>query len=156
MAAASAPSASAPKTFKAWYFKAGETKVGLIDYKDKLADLRKLLNCGTVGAQSVTVGDVKYTIWFNDNGCYEETEHNATAAKVLGKLPIRWGTMNGNFLVVAKRVVLDEDGCEEDEPTPIDIPSIGFREWIDACSKVIVKNHREMMKMFKPDAVISM
>ena len=130
---------------KAWYFKAGESKVKLIDYKSD--DLQTLLECRMVDCQSIYTSKGIFTIFYNDNGIYEDTVFNKPASQVLGKLPIMWGTMNGNFIVKCSM----ESSDEEEDNINIDMPTIGFKEWITLCSDVMRESQKRQAERMKAD-----
>jgi hypothetical protein len=129
-----------------WHFEAGVSVVKVIKTPVTLKTLYALLNCKTVDAQTIQTSLGIFTIWYNDNGIADETVFNKPASQVLGKLPIRWGTMNGNFVVTfSKPAKGDDDSDDDGEPERADMPIIGFKEWIDLCSKAI----SERWKAFK-------
>ena len=139
-------SSSVPsKTTKAWYFKAGENKVKLIDYNPK--DIHSLLECRTIDSQSIYTSKGIFTIFYNDNGLYEDTIFNKPASQVLGKLPIQWGTMTGNYIVKCSIEATDDD----DENIDVDMPTIGFKEWITLCSEVMLESHKRRAERMKAD-----
>jgi hypothetical protein len=135
----------------AWYFKAGATAVKLVKYDRSLKTLHKLLECDTVDCQVIHTDTGNYTIWYNDNGLYEDKVFNKPASQVIGKLPIRWGTMNGNFLVTFGK----PNPRDDEEDTPADIPAIGFKDWITLCSDVMREAQRRREEMWKDAHVIS-
>jgi hypothetical protein len=123
--------APASKTsFKAWYFKAGESNVKLIDYVPSCENMTALIQCDTVDSMRIHTDKGIFSIYYNDNGLWEDNVFNEPASQILGKLPIDWANMNGNYVVKCSTSAVDEDG----DYIGCDMPSIGFKEWIDLCS----------------------
>ena len=141
----SSVSISSKPTTKAWYFKAGEKSVKLIDYNSD--NIYTLLGCEMLDCITIHTTKGIFTILFNDNGLYEDTVFNKPAHQVLGKLPINWGTMNGNFIVKCSKEAEDED----EENTNIDMPSIDFKEWITLCSDVLMESHKRKAERMKAE-----
>jgi hypothetical protein len=131
---------SVSNTTKAWYFKAGEKSVKLIDYHPD--NIYTLLGCETIDAQTIHTPKGIFTILFNDNGRWEDKVFNKPAAQVLGKLPIQWGTMNGNYIVKCSKEQ------EDDENINVDMPAIGFKEWIDLCSTVMRESQKRRAEWY--------
>lgn len=133
------------KSISAWYFKAGETSVKLqtIDINDsetggpRLQDMHRLLDCHTLDAQFIHTDMGIFSIWFNDLGMYEDFVFNKPASMVLAKLPIAWSNMNGNYLVMFHP--------KGDPDTYLDIPAIGFKQWIAMCSEALHKHHQKVL-----------
>ena len=142
-----AASTTSKKSVKAWYFKAGEDKVLLIDYVPTYDNLRKLLNCETIDGQHIETDIGTFNIMYNDNGMYEDTEFNKPATQVLGKLPIRWGTMNGNYLVYCSKTGEYDEAA--DDIVRCDMPSISFKYWIHKCSTVLREAQRKREEHYK-------
>ncbi len=140
-------SISSKPTTKAWYFKAGEKSVKLIDYNPD--EIYTLLECNTIDCQSIYTSKGIFTILYNDNGLYEDTIFNKPASQVLGKLPIRWGTMNGNYIV--KCSIENPDPDADEFNLNVDMPSIGFKEWITLCSDVMLESQKRRAERYKAE-----
>jgi hypothetical protein len=104
-----------------WFFDADKPAVQLMKGSDESGLYKKLLKCKFVGYATCSTKRCSYTIWFNDNGIYEESKTNTAARQVLGKLKIPFGTMKGNFIVDAFNI---NDG------ETIDMPKIDFKTFI--------------------------
>ncbi len=141
----SSVSVSSKPTTKAWYFKAGEKSVKLIDYNPD--NVRTLLECRTIDCITIYTTKGIFTILFNDNGLYEDTVFNKPAHQVLGKLPINWGTMNGNYIVRCSKEAENED----EDGINVDMPSIDFKEWITLCSDVLMESHKRKAERMKAE-----
>lgn len=130
---------------KTWYFKAGESSVKLLpvdcceDGMPRLKDLHRLLNCHTLDATYIHTHMGVFSIWYNDLGLYEDFVFNKPASQVLGKLPIRWSNMNGNYLVMFHPT--------GDLDTYLHMPSIGFKLWIQICTEALHKQHERARAM---------
>lgn len=132
----------------AWYFKAGASSVKKITYDGNLKTLQSLIGeyrPARVDCIGITLPDnSRYSIFFNENGMYEDVNTNLCATQVLGKLPINWdgskGMMKGNYVVLYMKDADDEEGRRDD------IPEIGFREWINLVKPVIEEGNRRKMK----------
>jgi hypothetical protein len=135
------------KTTKVWYFKAGENSVKLIDYHPD--DIHALLECDYLDCQTIYTSKGIFTIYFNDNGLYEDNVINKPASQVLGKLPINWGRqlLTGNYIVKCTTEETDDDG----EYIAIDMPSMGFKEWITICSDVLHESHKRRVERMKAE-----
>jgi hypothetical protein len=135
-------------SFKAWYFKAGESKVKLIDYVPSYKNTQALLQCDTIDSQTIHTDKGIFTIYFNDNGRWEDKVFNKPASQVLGKLPIQWANMNGNYIVECSTSAVDD---EDYDYIPCDMPSIGFKEWIDLCSTVMRESQKRSAERYKAE-----
>ena len=123
-----------------WYFQAGAKNVKrvLINVKENGSagdDLRALCVCKNLESQSFTdETGLKWVIFMNELGLYEDREFCPTAEKVLRKIHLNWGKgpLCGNYVVLTYRY-----NEETDQEVKEDIPNVSFQEFINKYNHAI-------------------
>lgn len=143
-----------------WYFQAGYDKVKQVklDEKTMCKQMKKMMGIRTLGwtvfedPDSVHPVRHQYTIWCNDTGIWDDQDKplNTCAMKVLGKLPIKWGTFKGDFFV--SLTVFHDDEEDEEKAEQTGDMSISFLEFIDKGKRAMGASHlarEKEMELFK-------
>lgn len=145
-------------TIQVWYFKAGEDKVKLINLpinpetkRVSVASLKEHIGCEYLDGHTWHLADGEYTVWWNDNGLYEDTEYNKTATQVIRKLALNWGSpfLTGNYIVAHYR---EAEGFEE--PISFDIPKMSFKDFITQANEKMKKKVNELKQWVKENNAV--
>ena len=99
---------------KVIFIETGKREEEVVDVKEPVWDnIKRLIKCEYL--QIIQFG--KYTIFMDEEGVYGPKSYNMVAQKWLSKLPIRFGTLDVNFVIA--KLSYDEDGEENYEDIDI-------------------------------------